>query len=472
MDARTARLLEGPIAVSLFTLATPIIIANVLQAGYQLTDAFWVGRLGGAALAAVSVSTPIIFLSVALGTGFAIAGSTLIAQYFGARNHTMVDHVAAQTLLMIVVVSLSLGVIGYALAPTILHLMQVEPDVYAGALGFMRVSFVGLAANFFFFMFQAIMRGIGETKLPVYIVLGTVLLNAVLDPFFIFGWGPVPASGVMGAALATLGTQSIAAAIGLFILLRGSYGIHLAWRDFAPDLALIKRSFWLGFPASVEQSARALGITVLTFLVASFGTETVAAYGVGSNMIQLVMIPAMGLSMAVSALVGQNIGARNLERAAAIGRFGAETGFLILTGLGALVFIFAPQVAAFFIPGNPTVIAEGANFLRIVAFSWGFWGAQFSLNGVLRASGNMVTTMTLALVSQWVIQIPIAFALSKYTALGATGIWWSFTITNVSIALITMAWYARGTWKRTRLTEDERVTEQVSEEIIIEEGVR
>ena len=473
MNPKRNNLTEGPIAKSLFTLAVPIILANILQAGYQLIDAFWVGRLGGTAVAAVSVSTPVTFLTIALGVGLAIAGSTLIAQYFGAKNQEMVNHVAAQTLLMIFIVSVVLGSIGYILTPWILQLMGVAPDVYVAAVGFMRVSFIGLIFNFFFFMFQSIMRGVGEANLPVYIVLGTVILNFILDPLFIFGWNFIPPMGVMGAAMATVGTQSIAAIIGLIILLKGKYGIHLSIKDFKPDFAFIKRAFLLGFPASIEQSMRALGMTVLTFLVASFGTLTVAAYGVGSTLLQVIMIPAMGLAMAISALVGQNIGAGNIKRASDIGRLGAWVGFGVLTGIGIIVFIFAPHIVGFFVPGEGAVIASGALFLRIIALSWGFMAVQLALTGVLRASGNMMAPMVLALVSQWVLQFPLAYVLSKHTSLGVTGLWWSFTITNVVTALITLVWYAKGDWKKKRITTDEeRLTTEVSEEIIIEEGVR
>ena len=466
-------LLEGPIAKSLLTLALPIVLANVLQAGYQLIDAFWVGRLGGAAVAAVSVSTPVMFLTIALGVGFAVAGSTLIAQYFGAGNKKMVDHVAAQTLLMILMVSVVLGALGYIFTPKILRLMGVAPDVYQGAVGFMRVSFIGLVFNFFFFMFQSIMRGVGEARLQVYIVLGTVILNFILDPLIIFGWGPLPAMGVKGAAIATVSTQSIAALIGLSVLLRGKYGIHLSWSHFKPDPAFIKRAFLLGFPASIEQSARALGLTVLTFLIASFGTLTVAAYGVGSNMLQLVIIPAMGLSMSISTLVGQNIGAGNIKRAAEIGKLGALIGFGVLSFLGFIVFIFAPQLVAFFVPGDTAVIESGAKFLHIISLSWGFMAVQLCLTGVLRASGNMMVTMVLALVSQWVLQFPLAYVLSKHTSLGITGLWWSFTATNIIIAVITMLWYAKGDWKKTKITtEEERLSREVSDEVAAEDSIR
>jgi putative MATE family efflux protein len=337
----------------------------------------------------------------------------------------------------------------------------------------MRVSFIALVFNFVFFVFQAIMRGIGNATLPIYIVLGTVLLNFALDPLFIFGWGPIAAYGVTGAALATLGTQSIAAIIGIAILRLGKHGIYVRRADFIPDLEYIKRAFFLGFPASIEQSARALGLVVMTFLITSFGTLAIAAYGVGSTILQVVMIPAMGLSMAVSVLVGQNIGSGNVDRAARIGRLGAWLGFWILSGVGVIVFIFAPQFLAFFVPGDASVIAEGAVFLRIMALAWGFMGVQLALTGVLRASGNMVITMVLTLVSQWVLQFPLAYVLSEHTALGTSGIWWAFPISNIAIALITLGVYAKGDWKKTRLTGDEDIlAEKVSEGILAEEGTR
>jgi putative MATE family efflux protein len=473
MPERSKSLLEGPIFSSLLSLAVPIALANILQAGYQLIDAFWVGRLGGAAVAAVSVTTPVMFLTIGLGAGMAIAGSTLVAQYFGARNQEMVDHVAAQTLLMVVGVSVVLGAIGYVATPALLRLMGVGPDVLPGAIGFMRVSFIGLVFNFFFFMFQSVMRGVGEARLPVFIVLGTVILNFALDPLFIFGYGPIPSAGVTGAAIATVSTQSLAAVVGLAVLLRGKYSIHLAWRDFVPDPKYIKRAFMLGLPASIEQSARALGLTVLTFLIASFGTLTMAAYGVGSTILQVVMIPAMGLSMAISTLVGQNIGARNVDRAERIGRLGGLLSFGTLSVMGLIAFAFAPQLVAFFVPNDQEVVTRGAEFLRIMSPAWGFLGVQLALTGVLRASGNMVMAMVLTLVSQWVLQFPIAYVLSKHTTLGSRGIWWAIPISYAVISLVTLAVYAKGDWKQKRLTgPDDDLSERVSAEVLVEEGVR
>jgi putative MATE family efflux protein len=410
---------------------------------------------------------------VALGMGLAMAGSTLTAQYRGAGDDTMVAHVAGQTLNMVAALSIVLSVLGYFAAPTLLHAMGVGPDVYPGALGFMRVSFVALLFNFTFFVFQSIMRGVGRPTLPVYIVLVTVILNFALDPLLIFGWGLIPGYGVMGAALATLATQVLASIAGMIVLHAGRHGIHVKPRDFVPDMAYMKRALYLGAPASVEQSARALGLMVLTFLIATFGTRTLAAYGVGSNILQVVLIPAFGLSIAISVLAGQNIGAGNVERAARIGRLGAQLSFVILTGIGVIVFLFAPAFAAFFVPRDPGVIASGAHFLRIMALAWGFMGVQLALTGVLRASGNMMTTMVLTLTTQWVIQFPLAYILSKHSSLGDTGIWWAFPITNAIAAAIVLAVYARGDWKKTRLINtDDKAVAKIAEEAEREEPMR
>jgi Na+-driven multidrug efflux pump len=211
---------------------------------------------------------------------------------------------------------------------------------------------------------------------------------------------------------------------------------------------------------------------VMSFLVASFGTLTLAAYGVGSNIIMVITIPAMGLSQAVSTLVGQNIGAGNIQRAARVSVLGTFSGFVILTLVGVVAYAFAPAFVAFFVPGDPDVIAEGARFIRIMCLAWGGIGVQLCIVSAFRASGNMLIAMVIALVSQWMIQFPLAYVLSKHTVLQASGIWWSFPVTNVAVAIISICWFANGGWRKTRLTEEDRQTIKVTEETIIEEGIR
>jgi putative MATE family efflux protein len=462
------RLLEGSIVRSLVLLAVPIMGANILQVAYQLVDAFWVGRLGAAAVAAVSITMPLMFVLIAAGMGFAIAGTTLIAQYTGARDHKMVDHVAAQTLLTILAVSVVLGALGFALAPWLLHLMGVTPDVYRNALSFIRVVFIALPFTFLYAMVQALMRGVGEVKVPLYIVAGTVVVNFFLDPILIFGRFGAPAMGVTGAAIATLIAQLMAAIVALWVLFGGRFGIHVRWRDFKPDFAFVKRAFLLGYPASIEQSARAVGMTLMTFLIVSFGTIVTASFGVATNVINVALIPAMGFSMATSTLVGQNIGAGNISRAEKTARLSALVTFIALSLLGLVCSLLATPIVRFFVPQSPQVIAEGAHLLRIVSWSFGFVGLQFALLGVLRAAGEMLAAMTTSLVSQWLLSLPLAYLLSKHTALGADGLWWALPLSNIVTACIAGALFLWGPWKTRKLTG--RPSLAVQQEVVEEQA--
>ncbi|USN45578.1 MAG: MATE family efflux transporter [Candidatus Woesearchaeota archaeon] len=463
-------LIEGSIFKSLLALSLPIIFANLLQTAYQLTDTFWVGRLGTVAVAAVSISFPIIFLIISLGGGLAMAGTILVAQYKGKKNQRAVDHLTSQTMLLVVIVSIVLSALGYVLSPFLISLMGADTNVFVPAVQYMKISFIGMVFMFVFMVFQSLMRGVGNVNVPLYVVLGTVLLNLVLDPLFIFGYGVIPAYGVAGAALATIGTQGIAAIIGIIILSRGNYQIKLHWSDLKPDYVLIKKMFKLGLPASIEQSTRALGMTIMTFLVATFGTVTLAAYGIGGRMLSFVIIPALGLSMATSTLVGQNMGAGKIKRAENIAKLSTLAGFIFLSIVGVLFFFFAAQLATLFIPGELEVIQSSTLFIQIMALSFGFIGIQMALNGAFRGSGNTLISMVLSIISLWVLQFPLAYILSFHTSLAEVGLWIAFPVANVLAAGIALAWFAKGTWKQKKITEEIKLEDAATAETLIEEG--
>lgn len=464
-------LTEGSIIRSILSLSIPIIFANILQTAYQLTDTFWVGRLGSDAIAAVSISFPIIFLIISLGSGLAMAGTILVSQFKGEENKKAVDHITSQTLILVLNISIILAVIGYFLSPHIVELMHAEQEVYDGAVSYLKISFIGMVFVFMYMVFQSLMRGVGDVKTPMYIVMGTVLLNLVFDPLFIFGYGIIPAFGVSGAAVATIATQGLAALIGITILLKGKHPIQLHMDDLKPDTVLIKKMFKIGMPASIEQSARALGMTVMTFLVAAFGTMSLAAYGIGVRILSFIIIPALGLSMATSTLVGQNIGAGKVMRAEEITKLSSRIGFIVLSVVGVITFYFAGSISEIFIPGETETIHESAIFIKIMALTYGFIGIQMAINGAFRGSGNTMISMILSIVSLWVLRFPIAFFLSRYTDLEAVGIYISFPAANIIAAAITMAWFARGTWKNKKLTKEVNLAGETTKETIIEEGM-
>lgn len=461
---------RGPILQALLALAGPVVATNVFQTLYQLIDTFWVGRLGADAVAAVSLSFPILFLMFSVGGGMSVAGAILVAQFYGARQEEAADHAAGQTLLVVTLISTLLAAAGYVLSEPLMALFQPEERVAEMAVGYLRISFLGIVAVFLYYVFQSLLRGVGDVMTPLVVVAGTVLLNFFLDPLFILGFGPVPAFGVEGAAWATIGAQGLASVAGMLILFSGRYGLRLHPRHLLPDGEVVRQIVRLGIPSAIEQSTRALGIAVLMLLVATFGTTVIASYGIGVRILSFVVIPAIGLATATSTVVGQNVGARREERAVDAARLGMVAGFAGLSVAGVLFFLFAEPSVRLFVPGEPEVIAMGTRFMRVMALSFGFVGVQMVMSGALAGAGNTVAAMALSVLVFWVLRFPIAWILSGPAALGAEGIWWAFPASNVLAAVVAVAWFLRGTWTRRVVDDEARLEEAVREEARVEEG--
>jgi len=453
MSRKKLDLTQDSILKGLIALALPIIGANLLQTGYQLVDAFWVGRLGSNAVAAVSISYPVNFLLISLSSGFAFAGSILVAQYAGAKQPKMVNHVAAQTLTMVMLLSIILSAIAYWLSPNILYALGVEEVIFEDANFFQQTIFIGLVFNFSFIMFQSLLRGVGEVKIPLYINAATLGLNFILDPLFIYGWGPVPAYGVTGAAVSTLCTLMLSSVIGYYVLFKGITDVKLSFKGFKFDGPLLKKAFKIGAPSSIEISARALGLTLMTGIAAKFGTDVLAAYGVGSRLISFVVIFGLGLLRASSTLVGQNMGAQKIDRAEKGATYAAWIGFVGLSIIGILFYAFATPLVKAFMDAGPEVIQMGVDFMKIVSLSFGFMGAQLALVGTLRGSGNTVESMFLTIIGIWVIQFPFAWIISDMESFQELGVWWSFPVSYVIPCLLTVIWFKRGKWKEKKLVD-------------------
>ncbi len=444
---RQVKFTEGKILHSLLGLAWPIILANILQTAYQLIDTFWLGRIGADAVAAVSISFPILFLILSLGAGLTLAGTVIVSQYKGAENQWQVNYSSSQTVFVIFFISVLLAVVGYFLAAPLMKLIGAGPEILEDSVSYFQVSSWGFIFLFMFYVFQSLMRGIGNVLLPMYIVLATVFLNLVLDPLFIFGYGPIPGYGVAGAAVASIVTQGLSALTGLIILFRGKMGIRISFSEMKFDLPWTRRMFNIGIPSSMEMSTRAAGMTVLIMLVTSFGSEVVAAYGIGSRILSLIVVPALGFAMATTTLVGQNIGAGKIKRAEQIGNLSTKIAFFGLTAVGLVLFAFAEPVTAFFVPEDPEVIRDGSLFIKIMAPSFGLLGVQQVLNGVFNGAGFTKASLLISVFALWIIRFPTAFVLSNNTGLGFEGIWWAFPISNLLAAVVAFIYYKMGYWK-------------------------
>ena len=443
MKTKNNYILEGSIIKALLMISLPIIFANVLQTVYQLIDTFWVGRLGTEAVAAVSLSFPILFFLSSIAMGLTMAGSILVAQYNGKGNKEYVSLATGQTLSLVGIIAILISTVGYFSSNFLLSLMTNDSIVLIQATSYLQISFLGMLATFLYFIFQSSLRGIGEVKFPMYIILFTVILNFFLDPLFMFGYKFIPAMGVAGVAIATVITQTISATIGIIVLMRGTFNIKLKIRDLKLRLAWIKKIIRLGLPSSLEHSSRTFGMVIMTFLISTFGTLAVASYGIGTRILSFIIIPAIGLAISASTLVGNNLGAGNYERVKKITKIGGYIGFLSLTIIGIILFIFAKQISAFFVPGELELISMSTLFIRIMSLTFGLIGVQMVIIGAIKAAGRTTLAMLIA-ISQLIALFGFGIILSKLFNLGELGIWIAYPLSNVISFIVALFFYLKG----------------------------
>lgn len=430
---------EGPIVRALLNLSIPIVLTNILQSGYQLTDMFWVGRINETAVAAVSLSYPLMFLLTSLGAGFAVAGTVLVSQYSGSSARDKVDLVVGQSFSSMSIFSILISIVGYYFTPQLITIMGATNELFTDTKDYLQISLIGLFFTYSYMMFQSLFRGVGNVRAPLILVIMGVTINFILDPLFIMGYGPVPAMGVKGAAYATVGTQGFTALFGMYLISRGNHGLKLHFKNLSPIGNEVSRIIKLGLPASIEQSTRALSMLMITFLVTSFGVVGTAAYGVGARVLSFVIIPALGFSLATSTVVGQNVGAGKFDRAHETAKAACIIIFLTLTTVGLFTFTFAHGLMEIFVPNSPLVQDEGANFIRTISLTFGLIGFQQVVSGALRGGGSTLLSMILAMATLWIFRFPIAYVLSHHTQLGIKGVWWAFGVSNLIAGVL--SWY-------------------------------
>jgi putative MATE family efflux protein len=448
-------LTTGPLARNLFAVAWPVMISSLLQTLYNLADSFWLGKIGKSALVAPTVTMQVSFLAFAFAMGLGLGGSTLVSQYKGAGRPREMARAGGQTLLLLSVIGVGVMLIGLALARPMLQALQTPADAFDGTLVFLRWILIGVPFTFIFFVYSGVSSGLGDTLAPLRINLITVGLNAALDPVLIFGLGPFPRMGVAGAAIATCACQGFSAALGLWRLFHAEQGFRLRRGDLRWDRGMSARILKIGIPMSLGQAGTALGFTVMIGIVNAFGSAVTAAFGVGNRIINMALVPSMGLSQACGTAVGQNLGAGRPERAARSVWIGAGILTVILLPICVLTFCFGATISRAFI-GDPEVVQYGRDLFRITSFSVFAFGFVMVLLGAFRGSGYTVPVMVLNITRLWGLRVPGAYLLAKAWHMGPAGIWWSMSISNIVIAIAAMIWFGTGTWKRSVIDEEAR----------------
>lgn len=455
MDGKHAKvtMTEGPLLPIILRVALPITFANLFQAGYDIVNAFWLGRLGQEAIAAVTASGPLFYVLISLGSGLSTAGAVLVAQNAGAKRLDVLDHVAAQTLLMVAAMALVFTLAGAATTAPALRLIGVESGIAALASEYLLIRYIGMVPMFMFMALQAMLQSVGEVRFAMRVQLASLVLNAVLDPVLIFGLGALPPMGVAGAAWATVIAQVAALAVVLHHMLTGRSALHLRARHFRPDLPHIRLALSLGLPASVEQATRTFSSLLLMTLAASFGTIGLASYGVGTRLLFFWFTPILGLGIAAGTVVGQNIGAGLPDRAEQAARIAGRLGFVSLTLIGLVHLPFVPTIMAALAPGETEVIENAARFAYVYLPFLGLNAVTQVLLGTFRGAGSTRQSMALSLIQQWAFQLPIAWGLALATPLGLLGIWLCYPLGNAATAALGLLWFRYGSWRRRLVPE-------------------
>jgi len=441
---KTELILKENMYKVLVTLSVPIIINSLIQQLYSLVDSIWVSKLSSVHFAAITFVWPINWLLVSLGAGLGVAGTSLLSQLLGAGQLDRARAYAAQLITISLLSSLVLTVLGYLATPVVVRLMGATGDLAELGTLYLRILYWDLPVVFLSFVINAMLHAQGDTVTPTILSGLSAGLNAVLDPIFIFtlGWG------LAGAAWATVLSRALLAIGGLIVLLRGPSRIKPDFTRFRFEKQIVKEIVQVGLPASIGQSGAALGFAAFNGLIATYGTATLAAYGMVNRITSLIMQPAMGMGQALTAIVGQNVGADQMARVKEAFHKAVLLAVLIGSVGCVVLLVFDEPIILFFMQArdDPAVISESLNYLTYVSVSLPFMGIISAFAGLYQGTGNTKYAMIMEVGRLWFVRLPMIVLLGRFTSWGSTGIWFSMSFSNVLVSLYGYWVYTTRPW--------------------------
>lgn len=434
----------------ILNFALPMLLGNIFQQLYNVVDSIVVGKvLGEEALAAVGANFPFIFALISFVVGMAIGATVMIAQYFGAKQMDNVKKTIDTIYIFMFFASIFLTIVGIWSSPYIFEIIGLPVEVMPLAIEYFNIYAVGFI---FFFGFQgtsAILRGLGDSKTPVYFLVISTVVNIVLDLLFVivFEWG------IAGVAAATVIAQA-----GAFFTIVWYINKYHSFLDFSPlkmrfNTNIFKKSLRIGLPSGFQQTFVAVGFLALYKIVNAYGVPTIAAYSIAMRIDSFAVMPAMNFSAAISTFVGQNIGANKFER---IGK-GLKATLIMINSISLTVTIFSlifagPLLSLF--TNSPEVIEIGKQYIYIVTPFYIVFSTMFILNGVLRGAGDTFVPMIITIIALWAIRLPVSWWLSG--EIGANGIWWGIPIAWIFGVVLSYIYYLTGIWKKRAVVKHDK----------------
>jgi putative MATE family efflux protein len=449
---------KGSEAKHILVFAVPMLIGNIFQQLYNMVDAAVVGRyVGKGALAAVGTCFPIIFFLVALVMGLSMGASVIISQLFGAGEIKKMKRAVSTSFIFLMICAVILTLVGVLISEGMLKLLQTPPEIIGEASKYLRIYFSGLSFMFIYNTISAMLRGLGDSKTPLYFLIMASLLNVVLDIAFVAVFN----MGVPGVAWATIIAQAVSGLLCLLYVYKKVELLRIHPKDMIFDKDILIKSIKLGIPASIQQTVVSVSMMAIQGLVNSFGIITMAAYTAASRIDSIAMMPIMNLGLAISTFTGQNIGAGEQDRV----RTGYRRTLMMVAIACALtstiILIFGPGLMSIFIDVKDVeVISQGNDYITVVSLFYILMGIMFVTNGVLRGSGDMIVSMfsTLASLS---VRIIAAYFLSSIPSIGYKGIWWSIPIGWFLGMTISIIRYRTGKWSEKAVVKKSEASEDI-----------
>ncbi len=421
-----------------------------LEFALTITDYFWVGFLGTAeqdALTSSLITTWTLFATITI----IVTGLTaLISRAIGANDTPKAIYISGQGIMMAVGIGLIFSVIGVAATPHILKFMKASPAVIELGVSYLRIFFAGISIFFINDALGSIFRASGNTKSPTIAFAAGTVINIGLDPLLIFGWGPIPAYGIAGAAMATIIAVVCTFIIMLVLIFRGKLEFSLGrWYRTHVDLSMMFKIFRIGLPVSLQNITFIIVYWFIIQIVHHYGDAAGAAMGLGNRMESASFLIAFGFSMAAATMVGQNLGAGKPERAAKCA-WGTMKLVILETSIVSILFISIPESIAGLFSSDPEVIKIAADYLIILGLSQVFMGIEIILEGSFSGAGDTMPPMIVSIPGS-LARLPLAYYFCFVLDIGINGVWWSLTITSLFKAVVLLLWFRRGKWKEKKI---------------------
>jgi len=440
----------GNLNRAILLLAIPMVLEMVLESLFAVVDVFWVGRLGADAIATVGLTESVLSLVVAIGFGLGMSTTAMVARRIGEKDPADAAVAGVQAIIIGLAMSLLIGVPCWFYAPWLLQLMGASPEIVATGSGYARIALGGCGAIVMLFLNNAIFRGAGDAATAMRLLWVSNIINLLLDPCLIFGWGRFPKLGVTGAALATFIGRSIGVLYQFYRLLRGTERIHILVSQLRVNLRVLLRLLRVSLTGILQFAIANVSWIGLVRIISLFGSAALAGYTIAIRIVIFLILPSWGLSNAAATLVGQNLGAKQPERAEqSVWRTGLYN-MIFLGSLGVFFAFFAGPVVRLFI-SDPEVVPLAAACLRIISYGNIGYAYGMVMLQAFNGAGDTVTPTIVNLFGYWLLEIPLAYALAVPLKMQANGAYISIVIAEASIAAAGLLLFRRGRWKRQQI---------------------